>query len=72
MRRLSPFVSAQIVMGPAILWATRIYRRRSVMLFLSIKYMKGSTFEPNLMHKLVQFILTGKHCRSIIAHRENE
>ena len=30
MRRL-PFVSAQIVMGPVILQATRIYRRRSVM-----------------------------------------
>ena len=30
MHRL-PFVSAQIVMGPVILQATRIYRRRSVM-----------------------------------------
>ena len=36
MRRL-PFVSAQIVMGPAILRATRIYRRCSVMCPLNTK-----------------------------------
>ena len=29
----APFVSAQIVMGPTILRATRIYRRRSVMYY---------------------------------------
>ena len=46
------FVNAQTVMGPAILRATRIYRRRSVMLIpLSITYLNPNSLGSFLLRK---------------------